>query len=505
MRKLIHKRPHGQQSIDLFFKPNNVKFIPQEAEKTNESKPEVPIIQNSVEKTKYTPIISYSDFEFDFSSDDEDKQQFDSKNNNARANKSNKKFIEDQVIDNDSDFKKDDEDEDETYSSDESLVSSPIIVTRHKELEKKKEKVNIFTPSWKYTSPTDKSENSIYSNFRYDLNSMCNIHYQLEVIEKRIQNGDDEEHDHPAMCVQVLDEEGISKVTSEERKLRDDYEEIKYDKIKPSFWEPRCYDDEYCQLTKNDNKLLLNLINLANDTDSNEIVTWKPEDELIPPENDYSFKKSDKKRNEKIENRENCNEDDSLLPSRKFVFVNSAQCQVPSISFTYDGSSFNKAVNAVKKESREKFTKKKDENHSAMLTKAKNEKHQKEITSNRNGQKKTISSFVKKMNCQSKEDYNPFDSETTSVSDFDSETTTSTFSTSDSSCKSMPDTEDDTSSATNSNDENVIFNNNENEQIIKKSDLNDNKPKVSKQRVLKLWSLLFDTDSDESETDFENF
>lgn len=482
MRKLSHKRALNQQSLDIFFKPKKEKEL--EIPKGVEKSAPKPVIQNcyvdhsqiTEENTKYDPIITFSDFEFGFSTDEDESPDFTGNNisNNYGSDNNNNNKTE---PDDDSDFEKESSSSSDSYYN-HSQVSSPTIITRHQELEKKKAKIKIFTPTWFLTSSLEEPKEE-YSHIKFDLNSMCNIHYQLEVIEKRIQNGDDEEHEHPAMCVQVLDEEGLSEVTNEEKKLRSSYEEIIYDKIKPSFWEPRCYDDEYYQLSRNDNRNLQTAICLADDADSEEIVNWEPEDEMIPPRISSIQKSNFQKKEEVIDENERPTINDSL----KFVFVNSTQEKAPPLSFVYKQNS--------KKTLKQIEPKKNAKKEKELITSSpKSEKS----TPKKENEKRTLFSYItKKIDEKPKNQDSPQKNATVSL-----------FESSDSEDSSETDSETDTSQdsdLTNVNEntnDNIL--NNPNETSVKRK-----APTAINQRLLRLSSLLFDTDSTDSETDFENF
>ena len=491
MRKLSHKRALNQQSLDIFFKPKKEKDL--DIKIPNEKKPS-PIksnIQNCFldhahdldENTKYDQIVS--DFELDFSTD-ENENQDENRDSSFGRNSNNQK---NPTPDDDPEYEKDEEYDDSYYND--SQVSSPTIVTRHQELEKKNEKINIFTPTWSFANSVGAREEKNYPHIKFDLNSMCNIHYQLEVIEKRIQNGDDEEHEHPAMCVQVLNEEGLSEVTNEEKKLRGDYDEIKYDQIKPSFWEPRCYDDEYCELTKNDNRNLQSAICLANDAEYYEIVTWEPEDDLIQSRNPISHKTTSTVH----KSEDTIVKDTSKSYSPKFVFVNSPEKKVPKISFVYKGQSKNSKKTLKHTDFKQNTRKEGKENEKELIThKPKIEKK----VPNKVNENQTLFDIMKKNSNQKPSSDKISSQKNTKTkmfnlfnSDYSSETDSS-----------ATDSESDISSAHDSSDEEE--NANENSNIIETS-IVKKQPTISKQKMLRLSSLLFDTDLSDSETDLENF
>lgn len=281
------ERIHGQQSLDFFFSRktenafknnNNNKHSVLDAEgkipkPTDNQPPILPEINGSV--------ISLSDFEFEPSSsiDDDSPVPNESEQNDGEFNDES----------NSDDF--DSGDSDASSPKIDRTKSRPTIMTRHHLTEEPKIIDDIFTPAWAMEKPVE--ENKVDGTINYDFNTICNVHFQLEVLEKRIQNGDDEVHEHPAMCVQVLDEEGLNDITEDEMQYRQTYKVRKVRKIKPSFWEPRCYDDEYATLTRNDDRRLREAIR---ETDYNnnclskklpEVIEWEPEDDLIPCKKDH--------------------------------------------------------------------------------------------------------------------------------------------------------------------------------------------------------------------------
>lgn len=67
-------------------------------------------------------------------------------------------------------------------------------------------------------------------------------HFALEVIEHRIQVGDDRFHGHPAMSVSVFPEFDASILSYREKKLKTHYVVSNLSEPRPLFWERRVYD-----------------------------------------------------------------------------------------------------------------------------------------------------------------------------------------------------------------------------------------------------------------------
>lgn len=67
-------------------------------------------------------------------------------------------------------------------------------------------------------------------------------HFDLEVIEHRIQGGDDIEHGHPAMSISALAQFDRNFLSYREKRLKMNYKSIEMPEPRPSFWEARVYD-----------------------------------------------------------------------------------------------------------------------------------------------------------------------------------------------------------------------------------------------------------------------
>lgn len=74
-------------------------------------------------------------------------------------------------------------------------------------------------------------------------------HFQHEVIERRIQLGEDPRHGHPALSTEILRAEGPPDASPEEISLRATYTPVEEDNVLPAFWEPRTYDARYRRLS----------------------------------------------------------------------------------------------------------------------------------------------------------------------------------------------------------------------------------------------------------------
>jgi hypothetical protein len=81
---------------------------------------------------------------------------------------------------------------------------------------------------------------------------MRRIHHQFEVLERRINNGDDKTHLHPAMAVRVLLTQAPPSLTNTEKCLAERYDVQPEVFTVPNFWPPRVYDDKVMSLDEND-------------------------------------------------------------------------------------------------------------------------------------------------------------------------------------------------------------------------------------------------------------
>lgn len=82
-----------------------------------------------------------------------------------------------------------------------------------------------------------------------DISELADIHFELEVIERRIELQIDKKHGHPALSILVRKEEGLNEITRKERKLRSNYNFIEPIRVIPKFWKPRSYDHYSDKLT----------------------------------------------------------------------------------------------------------------------------------------------------------------------------------------------------------------------------------------------------------------
>lgn len=112
----------------------------------------------------------------------------------------------------------------------------------------------ILTPEWKVTQTISKNdEKEIVINNEEEKN----IHWELEIIEHRIQFGKDLDHPHPAMAPNVLKNEGLHDVRPREKTRLKHYEQINCVEYIPEFWAPRVWDDNYPKLNHVQSEFLL--------------------------------------------------------------------------------------------------------------------------------------------------------------------------------------------------------------------------------------------------------
>lgn len=105
----------------------------------------------------------------------------------------------------------------------------------------------VATPEWIEESPHRTPSPCV--KLTDDLTALSDLHFELEVIERRIELQIDKRHGHPALAVLVRKEEGLSEITRKERKLRANYNFIEPIQIIPKFWKPRAYDHYSDKLT----------------------------------------------------------------------------------------------------------------------------------------------------------------------------------------------------------------------------------------------------------------
>lgn len=83
------------------------------------------------------------------------------------------------------------------------------------------------------------------------------LHWELEIIEHRIQFGKDEKYFHTASAPDILQSEKLNDVRPREMTRLKHYEEIKPVECIPDFWPQRCWDDGYIHLNHVQSEYLL--------------------------------------------------------------------------------------------------------------------------------------------------------------------------------------------------------------------------------------------------------
>ena len=144
--------------------------------------------------------------------------------------------------------------------------------------------INIVTPNW------DCHNNSTIKIEQSDLveQKQMNMHYCLEVLEHRIQQGDDKTHDHPGQSVNVYLSSGVGALTPEEQYLRNSYAFKKPDNIVPSFWPSRVWDYQNQTLTAQEsNRLMSDGFKLMNR--ARQHVKKNQEDDFKPSDDSDEF------------------------------------------------------------------------------------------------------------------------------------------------------------------------------------------------------------------------
>lgn len=267
-------RPTKQRSIDAFFgslAPKEKAPIP----KPIESPPTVevvdpPVREDIVAEDYHVPVITAEDYILDsdyLSEFDEVESSFSTESDESDvpySTHSSPTPTNDKKI-----F--------EIRESSRSIISSksPTIVP-----------IDIPMPDW-HAAPISIDEQPQQPN-TYDINEMIKIHYQLEIIEHRIQVGIDNEHQHPALAIDILKEVGLTNESKKDRQYLQRYEQVNDPLFVPTFWEPRSWDAEEAVILNNEeSKSLQDTIKTLGFRDGNvsQFVTrrssWRPKTEKI--------------------------------------------------------------------------------------------------------------------------------------------------------------------------------------------------------------------------------
>ena len=183
-----------QQQLDMFFAPKKPNLV-----------------------EKIGPVITAEDFEFESSTESE--------------NETSSEFADES-----------------TPSSPKAELREEVIHTRHADLALAFRPVR--TPDW-HASDDDEAQDRV-TDF-----SCEDIHFRLEVLEHRIQMGEDEVHEHPGMAVAVLRSEGVGEVSRKEQRMRENYGTLEERAIVPTFWAPRVYDREEDKLSQEESDELM--------------------------------------------------------------------------------------------------------------------------------------------------------------------------------------------------------------------------------------------------------
>ena len=115
-------------------------------------------------------------------------------------------------------------------------------------------RMDVVMPNWHFEGqiPLNHEPNTFTSNL-----GQIELHYNLEVLEHRIQQGDDQFHDHPGQCVNVFLETGVGALTPEEIYFKKGYVLKKPEIIVPSFWPPRVWDNQCITLNPEESEKLV--------------------------------------------------------------------------------------------------------------------------------------------------------------------------------------------------------------------------------------------------------
>ena len=158
--------------------------------------------------------------------------------------------------------------------------SKPIRepITHHDLSTNRFEPKPVLTPDWREPSES-LSSNHPHAKFNA---SIADTHYQLEILEHRIQMGEDPKRDHPAMSLEALEHEGLQNVTKREKERHERYALVQEKHFLPQFWEQRPYDAFYTKLSAEDSAALRGMIIASTSNNASPCAmktrkrTWNP-------------------------------------------------------------------------------------------------------------------------------------------------------------------------------------------------------------------------------------
>ena len=112
----------------------------------------------------------------------------------------------------------------------------------------------VVTPDWIKEDQADTENDS--SIKLIDQEKMADIHFELEVLERRIEDCIDTKHGHPALCVTAREEDGVKDINRKEKKLRNNYTFVPPVNVIPGFWTRRIYDKPENLMSKEESQSL---------------------------------------------------------------------------------------------------------------------------------------------------------------------------------------------------------------------------------------------------------
>lgn len=129
------------------------------------------------------------------------------------------------------------------------------------EKHRKKNKI-IFTPHW-FTNAEFKQKNKKSWDEKYK--EMTDVHYRMEVLEKKISDDEIPDVIHPGMLPSLEVKKEPLDITLKEKRLLKKYTLVQEKQIKPLFWPDRVYDDEMQILNESETNQLVQQIEKINE------------------------------------------------------------------------------------------------------------------------------------------------------------------------------------------------------------------------------------------------
>lgn len=144
-----------------------------------------------------------------------------------------------------------------SYFSIGAMPKEPIQLVDKGEDPEPSDHKQIFTPIW-YTN--DEYERLNRVSYEQHLKKITEVHFRLEVIENRINNGTDEKFVYSGNAPDIEKYKNPLNMNSKERRLGETYEIIQECNTVPTFWPKRSYDSQNKILTEEESDTLKDII-----------------------------------------------------------------------------------------------------------------------------------------------------------------------------------------------------------------------------------------------------